>query len=502
MSERMWSEHLDGWRAFLAERIRRTDDFGERVKLDRQLRTIERTRYGAALNPALVSEFIRPSNEDAEHVHLGTTFLDLNDSQRRAVASSLGDTPLTLIQGPPGTGKTQVIAEICLQLLDRDRNTRILVCSETHVAVNNLIGRVSELANDYRIVRIRDKDGDADIGEYSPTSIVNSHLNWLSHVCDNAEVIGIIAEELLGRGSTALLGTESSLEKALALSANIAGMTCNRVASYDFRDTTEMFDVAIIDEVCKATLPEILAPLLVARKAVLVGDPMQLPPVFCSEEQDVIDSIDGCNLREYMYIDELFSRNSHTVTLRTQYRMVDQIGELISKTFYGGALSNGRHVSRNDSLEWIDYTPTSEWPSHETGQLCQPSVYNEDECRIISEVLVDVLSTEEGDSRIAIISPYRAQVTLLRNRIGQAENVAIDTVDGFQGKECDVVIFSVARTSGPFRFVEDRRRLNVALSRARNKIIVVGCLDYCRDRKRSGLLSEIANSCAVLKYEW
>lgn len=494
MDEQIWANHLAGWRSFLSERIGHADDFGERVMLSRQLRTIERVRFGAALNPSLISQFIRPTAAEATPYVLGETHLSLNDSQKRAVSAALDESPLSLIQGPPGTGKTQVIAEICLQLLDSDPNARVLVCSETHVAVNNLFARIADYASDYRLVRIRDKESDEVIDEFSPRAIVDSHLKWLENVCTNAEVIAIIAGELSAVANNS--GSEdASLEKALALSSNVVGMTCNRVASYDFRDSTEMFDVAIVDEACKATLPEILAPLLVARKAVLVGDPMQLPPVFCSEERDVIDGIEGCNLCDLMYIDELFRHSGCAITLDTQYRMVDEIGNLISRTFYGHGLFNGRHEKRSDSLIWMDYTPTRDCPPKRRTQDGATSVSNEDECQIIAELLDRIYAEEDPDLRVAVISPYRAQVTLLRSAIGPFDNVVIDTVDGFQGKESDVVIFSVARTNGPFRFVDDERRLNVALSRARDRIIIVGSLDYCRTR--SALLSSIADSCKI-----
>lgn len=495
MDKHVWADHLSGWRAFLTESISRTDDFGEKVKLDRQLRAIERVRYGAALNPALVSQFIHPNAAPGEPCELDKIFLSLNDSQRKAVCSALGEAPLVLIQGPPGTGKTQVIAEICLQLLARDPNARILVCSETHVAVNNLLSRISDYTKDYRIVRIRDKESDGQSDAYSPTSIVESHVEWLSYVCDNQEAVGIIADELRMKGVDDQGDEDSSLEKALALSSNIAGMTCNRVAAYDFRDTTEMFDVAIIDEVCKATLPEILMPLLVSKKAVLVGDPMQLPPVFCSEEQDVIESIEGCNLRELMYIDELFRLGRNVVALDTQYRMVDEIGDLISRNFYDHRLVNGRNEARGDSLTWIDYRPSLDCPPTRPAVSGTTSVSNEDECKIIAKVLEEIRVEEGAGTKIAVISPYRAQVTMLRNALGQSKDLSIDTVDGFQGKESDVVIFSVARTNGPFRFVNDSRRLNVAISRARNRVIIVGCLNYCKER--SSLLTAIANSCRI-----
>ena len=287
-----------------------------------------------------------------------------------------------------------------------------------------------------------------------------------------------------------------SLEKALVLSANVAGMTCNRTAAYDFRDTTEMFDVAIIDEVCKATLPEILAPLIIAKKAILLGDPKQLPPVFCSEEQEIIHQLESCHLDRYMYIDTLFEKSSTVLLLDTQYRMSNRIGEMISTLFYNGNLKNGRDEDTADPLSWVSYTPTKRWPTLQEENSERPRILNEDERDIIVDLVTEI-QTITPETTIGIITPYKAQATLLRKRIRQSENIKIDTVDGFQGKERNVIIFSVTRTAGSYRFLADTRRLNVALSRAKDRIIIVGDTEYAKGNE---LLAEIMNYCTV-KYD-
>lgn len=486
-----WADHLASWRSFLERSIVLADDTdtsgrGEIIRLRRQLRTIERVRYGAAINPSLLSAFIRQNWAVKQRTGVEHSFLQLNESQERAVSYSLGESPLTLIQGPPGTGKTQVIAEICLEMLQSDPNARILVCSETHVAVNNLISRIACLAEQYRVVRIRDREGDGNIDVFSPEFVIHKYLTWLTSTCTDVTSARIINEELSDV-------TDPSLEKALALSSNIVGMTCNRIAAYNFRDASEMFDTVIIDEACKATLPEILAPLLIARKAVIVGDPMQLPPVFCSEEREIIDSIEDCNLRNYMYIDELFKRTDNVIALDTQYRMVDEIGTLISTVFYDGTLKSGRHEGGGNCIIWADYTPTKAWPLTDEIKCDRTRIYNEDECKVISKILHENIAGISPNSSVAVISPYRAQVSLLREHI-HLDRVTIDTVDAFQGKECDTVIFSMTRTSGAYRFIGDKRRLNVALSRARNKIVIVGDLAYC---SKNPLLSAVASFCTV-----
>lgn len=487
MENLKWVEHLNHWKEFLQKRWKTVDERGEKIKIERQLRTIERVRCGAVLNPSLLSDFINPHVESDTPANQEKYFLNnLNDSQKSAVDEALGDTNLSLIQGPPGTGKTQVIAEICLQLYNRDPSVRILVCSETHVAVNNLLSRITEMNAQIRIVRIRDKEEDEGVDAYSPASIIASYKEWAKASIQNETALKIIDEELDNP-------EEKSLEKSLALSANIAGMTCNRAAAYDFRDTSEMFDVAIIDEVCKATLPEILTPLLFSRKAILLGDPQQLPPVFCSEERDIIRSIEDCNLDKYMYIDGLFEKSPNTHVLDTQYRMNNQIGDMISRLFYQGLLKNGRNDDATDSLIWIDYKPSQEWPPESERKKDRPSIYNDDECTVIEKIVRNLLS-DKNIRDIAVIAPYRAQINHLKNMLPQSDRVEIDTVDGFQGKESDIVVFSVTRTVGTFRFLSDKRRLNVALSRAKNKVIIVGNLDFCT---KNPLLRDVSKYCNI-----
>ena len=497
MNNQIWIDHLTSWKAFLNERISLTEDDGERIKCERQIKTIERVRCGAVLNPNLLSEFISPSTEESEEAICDDFYFDLNDSQKKAVRLALGENDLSLIQGPPGTGKTQVIAEICLQFLSRNPSLRILVCSETHVAVNNLLSRIAQYSKGIRIVRIRDKENDDAVDEFSPETIIDSYLNWAAESIQNKAAYSIIEEEVKDSFSNDQRKI-NQIEKALALSANIVGMTCNRAAAYDFRDRTEMFDIAIIDEVCKATLPEILSPLVISRKAILLGDPMQLPPVFCSEEQEIIRSIQNCNLNRFMYIDSLFGEGKTVSVLDTQYRMSNQIGRMISDLFYNGSLRNGRNEDIDDGLTWVTYSPSNDWPVSTEELSDKPKIYNEDECRIVADLVEQIINESNQDTTVAVIAPYRAQISFLRRACIDSDRVKIDTVDGFQGKESDVVIFSVTRTKGSYRFLADDRRVNVALSRARDRIFIVGNQEYS---EKEPLLKTIMEQCKIVEWQ-
>ena len=199
-----------------------------------------------------------------------------------------------------------------------------------------------------------------------------------------------------------------------------------------------------------------------------------------------------------MYIDNLFETSPKTVFLDTQYRMTNQIANMISALFYPHTIKNGRNVSSTDSLSWITYKPTQQWPVQQEENKEQPQIYNENERDIIVD-LVKRIHKDAANTTIGIITPYLAQTKLLKKSIQPSEFIKIDTVDAFQGKECDVIIYSVTRTVGSYRFLADPRRLNVALSRAKDKIMIVGDKHYA---EQNTLLSKILNYCTLRTYEF
>lgn len=491
MEIEIWKSHLQHWEQYLVQQIEsaaQKEDFGAQKKAQRQLQTLRNVEYAAVLNPGLIAEFIDPII-DAEPYIPDSFFLDLNSSQKCAVCMALGDGYLNLIQGPPGTGKTQVIGEICLQLYKQNPNIRILVCSETHVAVNNLISRIADrvakLDINMRMVRIQDREMDQTIDDFSPESILTGYRKWLDQFCVDGDVKDALFDVFCS-------ADDRSLEKALALSSNVVGMTCNRVAAYSFQTSLEMFDVAIVDEVCKATLPEILIPLCVSHKAILVGDPKQLPPVFCSDDREIIRQLKTYDLLHHMHIDQLYKSAKNVCALNTQYRMTKQIGNLIGDVFYDGCLEDGRNEDSPESLLWVDYEPSKPWP--EEGNQ-ETEIYNLDECILASKIIKSMEGSALATGKVAVIAPYRAQVRELRRTL--PEHITVNTVDAFQGKECDVVVFSLTRTHGTpgaDSFLADSRRLNVALSRARDKLVIVGNKEYAT---KNALLRSIMEKCTI-----
>ncbi len=193
-----------------------------------------------------------------------------------------------------------------------------------------------------------------------------------------------------------------------------------------------------------------------------------------------MNATDACDLAEVMYVDSLFERlpDCRKQFLNNQYRMTNEIGDIISKYFYDSQLKNGRKRSIKGSIQWCDYSPTKEWG---TGQGESP--YNLDEVVIVKQLLKEEVA--KGKNRdIAVITPYRAQKMQLIRNINKDEynglNIVIDTVDSFQGKDADAVIFCVTRSTGSLRFFANPRRLNVALSRAKNMCYIVGYSNFAK----------------------
>lgn len=183
-----------------------------------------------------------------------------------------------------------------------------------------------------------------------------------------------------------------------------------------------------------------------------------------------------------MYIDQLFLKKQYVSVLNTQYRMENSIGNLISELFYDGMIQNGFDRTIEHSISWIDYTPCHSWPVPIEDPNGKPDLRNEDERSIIIEILSTVDSAAKKPLQVAVITLYRSQKAEIQGFADKTTyqnlDVNVDTVDGFQGKECDIVIFSVTRTVGTPVFIADKQRLNVALSRARNRVIIVGNSRY------------------------
>lgn len=319
--------------------------------------------------------------------------------------------------------------------------------------------------------------------------------------------------------------------------ANVIGTTCVQSATPEFMNLYPDFDVVIIDEVSKATPPELLLPMLKGKKIILVGDHRQLPPLIGSETLNEavasLPSVQQQNEAKEILKESLFERLFNTSpisnkqTLRIQYRMHESIMDTISpfyeKDTEEGAIGlscglknsdqerdhflEGRYVRRGQHLMWFD-TPyeAAYFESKETGST---TIFNEGELRIVRGLILDLeqavikakkenLMLSTAKKEIGIISFYKEQIRQIERFVDDFETehlkFRIGTVDHFQGMESDVIIASFVRNNqtGDIGFLKDYRRLNVALSRAKELLLITGNTTTLTKRSESAqLFSEL-----------
>ncbi|MCM3743979.1 AAA domain-containing protein [Sporosarcina luteola] len=318
------------------------------------------------------------------------------------------------------------------------------------------------------------------------------------------------------------------IRKLYVKHANVIGTTCVASARRDFMEDYPEFDVVIIDEVSKATPPELLLPMLKGKKIVLVGDHHQLPPLVGRETmEEFIEEIkDEAEKEELsgMLKESLFERLFRTLPkqnktmLGIQYRMHEEIMETIAPFYVDGQyrlqcglsdsdaardhLLTSKYIKRDDHLLWFDMP--NEPAFFEAQVKGGTSLYNEAELNRIRELLVDIeeatmLAKREGRMKpdekksVGVISFYGEQVKRIDRLIEQEImpkhlHCRTGSVDKFQGMEMDIIILSFVRNhqqpSGTIGFAEDYRRLNVALSRARELLIIVGSSEMFTKRPR------------------
>lgn len=432
---------------------------------------------------------------------------DFNDEQNLAVERAVQMRDYLLVHGPPGTGKTSVIAEIVKQLTGQGQ--RVLLAAFTNQAVDNMLIRL-------------DKEGFHSFVRLGHDRSV--HANVQPHLLKQ-----LMAEQLLDESQHQHI---RALLRTIPVVASTTATWSSEKYAPSVRDShTEealfQFDVAIIDEASQLTIPAILGALRFAKRFILVGDEKQLPPLVLSKEaatQGLADSLFSfLKAQDEDYMKEHAQEKAACVALRIQYRMNQWISHFASRVFYDGTLIAAPAVAKrvleyHVGAQFIAPTVTSTTPTTlttltpEAAWLTQtlrpeyPLVFvnvssenerdglkiSNAEARAVRYVVQGLLKRGIAESDIGIIAPYRAQVANIRRHLfsnneqtdwqalSSATPMSIDTVDRFQGGERTVIIMSFATTQTPDansprrEFLTNPNRLNVALTRAQRKLVVVG----------------------------
>jgi len=456
----------------------------------------------------------------------------LNPSQNQALALAQ-NSQLAIVHGPPGTGKTTTLSEIIRSYTGK----RLLVTADSNVAVDNLV----ELLSDLNIVRIgHPAKIDKHLLQFGIDEKIRAHSKYKKvekitrqiealrrqqeeryqkptpgkrRGFSNEQILELSAKGKSARGLSAKtlhkLGgwiklqeqINALVEKRDKLVSQIAGeiidaaqvvFATNSGAGSDYLKN-RTFDIVFIDEGAQATEPSTLIPLIKAQRAVFAGDHKQLPPTLLSGK--------AAPKLSYTLFERMADLNPQAVRmLRVQYRMNDTICRFPSCKFYDCQLEShpsvknivlgdiaqvDQTVGNNSPL--VFYDTAGKW--REQQKADSPSRYNPGEAEFVVFLARHLLELGVQPQDIGIITPYKDHEEFIRKRLKHPE-IEVKSVDGFQGREKQVIILSLVRSNEEARvgFLKDNRRINVSITRAKRKLMIIGDVKTLASHK---LLAEL-----------
>jgi hypothetical protein len=577
--------------------LRKSDYVGNESLLRRRIKALRALKEHSELLEMLADPR-RRIRKTHDTIVEDASFLRLDVSKQNALREMWAVLPLFLVQGPPGVGKTRLVTELVERTLDIDPSTRILLSAQSHHAVDHLLDEVKKLFSDASpadqplMVRSRPKENGAteDVYDVRPQArlimdrLVASSL-FQSAPSNIRSALSLLRDTYISNSedtgqSKNSLRRDRSLEALLLRSANVVFSSTNSGDIERLIDERAQFDWTIVEEAAKATGVELIPPLLLSHRRLMIGDHEQLPPY--GEErlkrllqfpEKVRESLEiGRNLiarqlrdidieelsNEPGEIDELQTVCGEAASaltlfetlvkaelvehrggkkrvtigrrLKFQHRMHPAIARLVSSAFYeDDLLTDPDCEARFDQdIPPVFFADKSVFPispiilvNMPFGQATKnasngerkPNYHNPTEIDAVIEVIAQLRPNivKGVKPSIAILSPYRQQVRRLENRIrkestGRLKHLSdfdfegdsdtpVGTVDSFQGSEADVVILSLVRNNHhaglrALGFLSDPRRMNVLLSRAKWKLIIVGSLDFLQRRLSTEIVSK------------
>ncbi|TWU34952.1 AAA domain-containing protein [Novipirellula artificiosorum] len=419
---------------------------------------------------------------------------ELNPPQQDAVRFALSAQDVAILHGPPGTGKTTTIAEVIYQAVAR--GDRVLACAPSNTAVDNLLERlVAIMPNVLRVGHparvfesLRGHTLDELVDADPSTDVIRDMRRELEQLMRAASKKPRGREGYRRRGELyaeagQLRGQIRSLERSVIQSViDGADVVCTTTTIDDDLLADREFDLVVVDEACQCTQPSVWQAVLRADRIIFAGDHCQLPPTVLSDEAAKAGMRDSLMQR-------LVQREGESVFRRliVQYRMHQSIMQFSSETFYQGTLQADASVRshRLCDLPGVIETDSTTTPIEfidtagaEFDEQLEPdgeSKLNPKEANLIIRLIRELLEAGVEADQIAVIAPYAAQVRTIRSRM-ELPDLEIDTVDGFQGREKEAVLLTMVRSNdrGEIGFLADTRRTNVAMTRARRKLIMVG----------------------------
>jgi ATP-dependent RNA/DNA helicase IGHMBP2 len=419
----------------------------------------------------------------------------LNPVQQEAVRFALSAHDLAILHGPPGTGKTTTVVELIRQAIRR--GDKVLACAPSNLAVDNLLERlvaageqVVRLGHPARVMPgLREHTLDMQVEEHDDARLARKFAKDAFALFRQAKKWTRAKPEPGARREQRQEGRELLAEarrleaRAVERVMERADVVCSTTTALDDDLLGDrQFDLLVIDEACQSTEPGCWVPLKRCRRLVLAGDHCQLPPTVLSAEA----AAEGFGISLLERLVGLYGTEV-TRRLQVQYRMHESIMQFSSAEFYEGDLqadpSVGSHrlcdlqAVRSDALTEspVEFIDTAGADYNEQIEPDGESRLNPEEAGLVSRQVRALLDRGVPPNEIAVITPYAAQVRRLREQLPIA-GLEIDSVDGFQGREKEAVVVSLVRSNreNEIGFLADVRRMNVALTRARRKLIVVG----------------------------
>ncbi len=445
----------------------------------------------------------------------------LNDSQKIAIENSLSCENFFLIHGPFGTGKTRTLVELISQ--ETRQNHKVLATAESNAAVDNILERLMDnkklnltrLGHPQRVSKHNITQTLAyKVEKHKLNKKIKKIHKKIDNLIEKRKVHtkptpqyrrGLGDYDILhfaskGKGARGVSSDKmKSMAKWIEINQEIdeAHDEIKRIENRMIKNIIEesdvilatnssaalesiarvKFDVAIIDEASQATIPSILIPLAKAHRFILAGDHKQLPPTIISERAGEL---------EKTMFEELIKMYPHkSQLLNVQYRMNSLLMKFPNEEFYNNGLRSASSVDEitiNDILdsdhdeEALLFIDTSDVEDNREMHLKDSkSIVNKLEADISVSIARDYLNAGISEDDIGIISPYADQVKIIQENTP----VEVKTVDGFQGREKEIIIISTVRSNenGNIGFLKDLRRLNVAITRAKRKLIIIGNKD-------------------------
>ena len=446
---------------------------------------------------------------------------NLNDSQKKAIENALSCENFFLIHGPFGTGKTRTLVELISQ--ETRQGHKVLATAESNAAVDNILERLMDnkkltLTRLGHPQRVSKHNITQTLAYKVENHKLNKKIKKIHKKIDNMiekrrvhtkptpqyrrgygdyDILHMASKGKGGRGISS--DKMKSMAKWIEINQEIdeAHDEIKRIENRMIKDIVDSsdvilatnsssaleaiarvkFDVAVIDEASQATIPSVLIPIAKAHRFILAGDHKQLPPTIISDRAGALSkTLFEELIRIYPFKSQL---------LDIQYRMNSLLMKFPNEEFYDNGLKSDSSVDDikirdildshqdEEALLFIDTSDIAD--NRERHLKDSKSIVNEIEAEIAIRIADDYLSDGVNESDIGIISPYADQVKIIQENT----EIEVKTVDGFQGREKEIIIISTVRSNdnGNIGFLSDLRRLNVAITRAKRKLIIIGNKD-------------------------